>query len=157
MFMPLLRNGEISDSDLWLMTNDDTELPDNLEHVLVTLTRYLELQKNQGVLPAGVIVAPADDVQLLAPYAEQLHLIAIDFPTYTDGRGYSHARLLRKRMNYVGELRAMGDVRADSILFMARAGIDTFDFAELPDTRLLTELTTRYQKNYQPSYPLPRV
>jgi len=155
--MPLLRNGEISDSDLWLMTNDDTELPDNLEHVLVTLTRYLELQKNQGVLPAGVIVAPADDVQLLAPYVEQLHLIAIDFPTYTDGRGYSHARLLRKRMNYVGELRAMGDVRADSILFMARAGIDTFDFAELPDTRLLTELTTRYQKNYQPSYPLPRV
>ena len=155
--MPLLRNGEISDSDLWLMTNDDTELPDNLEHVLVTLTRYLELQRNQGVLPAGVIVAPADDVQLLAPYAEQLHLIAIDFPTYTDGRGYSHARLLRKRMNYVGELRAMGDVRADSILFMARAGIDTFDFAELPDTRLLTELTTRYQKNYQPSYPLPRV
>lgn len=155
--MPLLRNGEISDSDLWLMTNDDTELPDNLEHVLVTLTRYLELQRNQGVLPAGVIVAPADDVQLLAPYVEQLHLIAIDFPTYTDGRGYSHARLLRKRMNYVGELRAMGDVRADSILFMARAGIDTFDFAELPDTRLLTELTTRYQKNYQPSYPLPRV
>ena len=155
--MPLLRNGEISDSDLWLMANDDTELPDNLEHVLVTLTRYLELQRNQGVLPAGVIVAPADDVQLLAPYVEQLHLIAIDFPTYTDGRGYSHARLLRKRMNYVGELRAMGDVRADSILFMARAGIDTFDFAELPDTRLLTELTTRYQKNYQPSYPLPRV
>lgn len=155
--MPLLRNGAISDNDLWSVINDDTDLPENLEHVLVTLPRYLELQKNPGIVPTGVIVAPADDVQSLAPYVQQLNLVGIDFPAYTDGRGYSHARLLRKRLNYQGELRAVGDVRADSILFMARAGIDSFDFTGLPDTQLLKELTTRFQKNYQPSYPLPGV
>lgn len=153
--MPLLRNGEIAENDLWSVINDDADLPDNLEHVLVTVPRYLDLQKNPGLIPTGVFVAPTDDVQLLAPYIEQLQLIGIDFPAYTDGRGYSHARLLRKRLNYKAELRAMGDVRADSILFMARAGIDSFDFPELPDRQLLKELTTRYNKNYQPSYELP--
>ncbi len=53
--------------------------------------------------------------------------IAIEFPKYTDGRGYSLARLLRQRYGYVGELRAVGDVLHDQLSLMERCGFDTFE------------------------------
>ncbi len=57
---------------------------------------------------------------------EQAPLIAIEFPSFTDGRGYSSARLLRDRFGYRGELRAVGDVLRDQLFYMARCGIDSF-------------------------------
>jgi uncharacterized protein (DUF934 family) len=65
--------------------------------------------------------APEDIVAL-----EQAPLIAIEFPSFTDGRGYSSARLLRARFGYRGELRAVGDVLRDQLFYMARCGIDSF-------------------------------
>ena len=53
-------------------------------------------------------------------------IIALDFPTFKDGRSYSHARLLRERYKYEGELRAIGDVLQDQLFFMKRCGIDSF-------------------------------
>lgn len=168
--MPLLHKGQLIENDKWTVVTDDADLPDKLEHAIISLQRFIESQANDrkpvpdevfmpgGVLmPGGVHVAPADDVSLLAPFVSQLKLIAINFPVYTDGRGYSHARLLRKRLAYNGELRAIGDIRADQVLFMARSGIDSFDFSHQPDKQLIDSMTTRYQKNYQPSYPLPIV
>lgn len=153
--MPLLRNNEFTETDAWSVVSDDAVLPNNIENVLVSLTRYLDLHANGSPLPGGVIVSPADDVHALSQHIQQLKLIAVDFPIYTDGRGYTHARLIRKRLGYNGELRALGDVRIDSVLFMMRSGIDSFHFTETPNTALIEELTMRYTKNYQPSYPLP--
>lgn len=155
--MTLLRNGEIVKDDNWSIVADDSDLPKHSEQVFVSLQRYLELQRDGEPVPGGVVVSPADDVLALAPYIEQLPVIGIDFPVYTDGRGYSHARLLRKRLGYTGELRALGDVREDCVQFMIRSGIDSFDFVDLPDTQLLQQLTSRFKKNYQPSYALPKV
>jgi len=154
--MPLLRDGQIIETDPWTMHDDETALPAECKHLIVSLERYLELADTKGQpLPGGIKVAPDDNVLELAPHVSQLNLICIDFPVFTDGRGFTHARLLRKRLGYERELRAVCDVRADQVLFMARSGIDSFDFPTQPDTSLLQTLTTRYQKNYQPSYPLP--
>jgi uncharacterized protein (DUF934 family) len=68
-------------------------------------------------------LAIADDVG-------RLGLVALEFPRFTDGRPYSHARLLRQRLGYRGELRAVGNVLRDQLLFMRRCGFDAF---ELPD------------------------
>jgi uncharacterized protein (DUF934 family) len=57
---------------------------------------------------------------------ERVPLIAIDFPKFSDGRGYSSARLLRERLAYRGELRAVGEVLRDQLFYMARCGIDSF-------------------------------
>lgn len=57
---------------------------------------------------------------------ELLPLIAIEFPKFADGRGYSSARLLRERFDYQGELRAVGDVLRDQLFYMARCGFDSF-------------------------------
>ncbi len=56
----------------------------------------------------------------------RLPLIAIDFPKFGDGRGYTSARLLRDRFEYKGELRAVGEVLRDQLFYMARCGIDSF-------------------------------
>ena len=52
--------------------------------------------------------------------------IAIDFPAFTDGRGYTLARQLRERYGYRGEIRAVGDVLIDQLFYMHRCGFDAF-------------------------------
>ncbi len=184
--MPVLLNGQLFDKDRWLRLEDDVELPQDASHCIVSLSRFLEinapavktpvdkaseikateLAANASAngsnissikFPGGVVLSPSDSVSLLAPYSKQLPLICIDFPVYTDGRGYSHARLLRKRQNYTGELRALGDIRPEQMLFMARTGINSFQFDCHPDVSLIKKLASQYTTSYQSSYPLPAV
>lgn len=141
-------------SDAWISLSDNDELSDDVTHTIVSLSRYIELAAEKTSMPGGLMLSPADDVKLVTPFVDQLKLICIDFPIYTDGRGYSHARVLRKRLNFSGEIRAVGDIRADQLLFMQRTGIDTYLFKEMPDEALIANLTSRFKNNYQPSYPL---
>ena len=73
---------------------------------------------------AGVLLAAADDPEALAEDVADLAVIAVDFPHFTDGRGYSTARLLRERYGYRGELRAVGDVLRDQLFALAECGFD---------------------------------
>ena len=153
--MPLLRNGRLSADDTWVRL-DDADASDHAPAtpVLSGLARFLE-DAAANRASAGVVLAPDDDALALAPHLDRLQLVAIDFPQYTDGRGYSHARLLRERLGFGGEIRAVGDVRVDQIAFMTRAGIDAFDLAEAPDETTLARALTRYRTSYQPTYALP--
>jgi len=74
----------------------------------------------------GVWLAPDDDPAAIAQDAAALPLIAIDFPQFTDGRGYSIARLLRDRHGFRGELRAIGDVLRDQLYALSECGFDAF-------------------------------
>jgi uncharacterized protein (DUF934 family) len=78
----------------------------------------------------GVWLAPDDPVDELLPWLADLPVIAIHFPVFTDGRGYSLARLLRGRHGYRGELRAVGDVLRDQLYFLHRCGFDSFRLRE---------------------------
>ena len=160
--MPLLRNGHLVANNPWIRLDDDATFPlpatdsDQSEApVLASLTRFLALQATGLNTVSGVYLAPDDDVQLLAEHLHRVQLIVIDFPQFTDGRGYSQARLLRDHFHFSGELRASGDVRPDQLLFMARAGIDAFEFTEAPDENLVKQILSRFRVNYQPSYALP--
>ncbi len=155
--MPLLRNNEIIENDPWTFFDDEQELHSDWDYAIVTAARFLQLASDGEQLPDGVRVAPDDDVHLLKPYISQLKLICISFPVYTDGRGYSHARLVRQRFGYKGELRAVGDIREDHISFMQRSGINAFDCISMPDLTLLKQLITRFEHTYQPSYPLSKL
>lgn len=68
----------------------------------------------------------AEGPELIAPDLDALPLVAIRFPAPGDGRGLSSARLLRSRYGYRGEIRAVGEVVRDLLLFMARCGFDAF-------------------------------
>lgn len=73
----------------------------------------------------AVRIEPGDDARELLPHLERLRLVEVNFPAYTDGRGYSAARLLREH-GYTGELRAVGDVLIDQLAYMRRCGFDAF-------------------------------
>ena len=76
--------------------------------------------------PIGVRLEAADDPASIADDLERFALIAVHFPKFTDGRGYSIARLLRQRYGYQGPLRAVGDVLRDQLFYMLRCGFDSF-------------------------------
>ena len=77
-------------------------------------------------MPVGVRLEAQDDPASIAGDLAHLALIAVHFPKFTDGRGYSIARLLRQRYGYAGPLRAVGDVLRDQMFYMLRCGFDSF-------------------------------
>lgn len=89
--------------------------------------------------PVGLLVNPADNVELVKDDLHRFASVAINFPAFTDGRGYSSARLVAERYNYQGELRAVGDVLADQIPLMRRCGITTFAVKHEPTKKALAE------------------
>lgn len=112
--------------DAWSLLPDDGDLPSSGDIIVGLKTwneRASELVGRSGKV--GLVLRShegPEEIQRL----EQLPLIAIDFPKFTDGRGYTSARLLRDRFGYKGELRAIGDVLRDQLFYMARCGIDSF-------------------------------
>ena len=75
----------------------------------------------------GVWLQPSDDPAELVSAPPLPDLIAVHFPVFSDGRGYSTARLLRDRYGFRGELRAIGDILRDQLYELARCGFDAFE------------------------------
>ena len=105
----------------------------------------------------GVVLSPSDDPQAIAAILHALEVVAIEFPSFTDGRGYSIARLLRERYGFKGELRAVGEVLRDNLFYLSRCGFDSFVLSD--QTRLdeaIADLST-FSDGYQASVerPLP--
>ena len=78
----------------------------------------------------GLLLQSADRVEDVAGDLASFQVIAVHFPKFVDGRGYSTAALLRQRYAYTGELRAVGDVLHDQLFFMRRVGFDSFALKE---------------------------
>jgi uncharacterized protein (DUF934 family) len=99
----------------------------------------------------GVRLGPADRVEELADELAHLALVAVEFPTPGDGRGYSAGRLLRERLGFSGELRAVGaGVRQDQVFLLARCGFDALELAEGEDPEAARRALQRYDVGYQP-------
>lgn len=99
----------------------------------------------------GVRIGPADRVELLRADLPRLSLIAIEFPTPSEGRGYSQARVLRDRLNFTGEVRAVGHVKRDQIFFMARCGIDAYELAPGVNPQTVLAAFDDFDVAYQPA------
>jgi uncharacterized protein (DUF934 family) len=99
----------------------------------------------------GVRLAPADPVEDLAADLPRLSLVAVEFPNAGDGRGYSQGRLLRTRLGFRGELRAVGaGVKQDQVFLLARCGFDALELAAGEDVEAARRALTRYTVAYQP-------
>jgi len=125
--MPLLKDGRLAD-DPWIEVGGDEALPDDGQ-LIVTLARWREsrdklVKRNQ---PVGVRLRSDEFPDEIAGDLEHFAVIALEFPTFRDGRAYSHARKLRERLGYAGELRAVGNVLRDQWVFMRRCGFDAFE------------------------------
>ncbi|KJS71896.1 MAG: hypothetical protein JM57_06605 [Comamonadaceae bacterium BICA1-1] len=89
---------------------------------------------------------------------EGVQRIDLQFPKFTDGRAYSQAVLLRRRLGYRGLLRATGEVLIDQLLQLQRCGFDEAllraDQSLAHGQRLLQQFDSFYQGDAQ--QPLPR-
>lgn len=101
--------------------------------------------------PPDLVLEPADDPALLAGALAALRVIAVKFPKYGDGRGYSIARLLRERHGYQGELRAIGVVARDHLHAMAQCGFDAFELREGEDAQEALAALGDFSEAYQAS------
>lgn len=108
----------------------------------------------------GVWFASDERAEDLGPSVTSLPLIAIDFPSFADGRGYSIAYLLRAKYGFEGELRAIGDVLRDQLFYMQRVGFNAFatraDRSIEDALKGLTDFSDVYQTSWDQKTPLFR-
>ena len=108
----------------------------------------------------GVWLAGNDEPADIADDLVHFQVVSVRFPSFTDGRGYSIARLLRERYGWRGELRAIGDIQRDQVFYLTRCGFDALALREGEDVdAVLTafdDFSERYQTAVDQPYPLFR-
>lgn len=133
----LIRHGRI-ESGNWPRLDADaltalaTQTPDernSLAGILIPFQLWRDKQDLCATLGTeiGVLVGDDDDLTEVAAHLPLTGPIAVHFPRFTNGRGYSIARLLRGRYGYRGELRAVGDIMRDQLFYLRRVGFDAFE------------------------------
>jgi uncharacterized protein (DUF934 family) len=132
------------------MLSDDAPLPE-AGGAIVSLERFRR-DRDQLIArnaPIGVRLRSDQSPELLGEDVHRLSLVALEFPKFRDGRAFSWARLLRTRLGFRGEIRAVGDFLYDQIAYQRRVGFDAW---ELPEgftnetfQRALSEITEVYQ------------
>lgn len=155
--MALIKQGKVVDGDSWQLIADDAPVPESGD-VIVGLARLLAgadpLGARKGRL--GVRVDPEDEPSEIATVLPRVALVAIHFPKFGDGRGYSKARLLRERYGFEGELRAVGEVLADQLQYMSRCGIDAFALSAGKDISAALHALHDFSVTYQAATDDPR-
>ncbi len=130
--------------------------------IIVSLAVWLDLRNVLLSRPGrlGVWLDGDDEPALIAEDLKNFGVVAVHFPQFTDGRGYSLGRLLRERYGWRGELRAIGDVLRDQLFSMSRVGFNAF--ATRPDRSIedalkgLSDFSETYQASVDQKLPLFR-
>ena len=103
----------------------------------------------------GVWLASHEDPALIAHDLRHFEVVAVNFPQFTDGRGYSTARLLRELYGWRGELRAIGEVYRDQLFYLARCGFDAFALRQAEDAQAALSAFDDFSEVYQTAVDRP--
>ena len=148
--MQIIKDKKIID-DTWSYIAEDAELKGG--DVTVSLARWKkdkqQLLKSNGKL--GVRIRPVDSVEEIAADLGHIQLIELDFPSFADGRLFSHAWLLRSRYNYQGEIRATGHYMPDQVYYLSRVGVNAFNPEKAEHLPLVLSHLNDFTVNYQRS------
>jgi uncharacterized protein (DUF934 family) len=157
----LIKNAKVA-ADSWLLlerTADGSSLPtvpatgDIIVPLVLWQAKAGELLARSGRL--GLWLDSAEDPALIADSLDAFSLIAVHFPQFTDGRGYSTARLLRERYGWKGELRAIGDIQRDQLFYLLRCGFDAFALNDGLDAQAALSAFKDFTEAYQTSVERP--
>ncbi len=159
----IIKNRQIVQDDWQVLKLQEGETPETVAAPAKSIVP-LAVWQAQPALHAradvGVWIASDERPEALKGVVNQLPVIAVDFPKFADGRGYSIAYNLRARLGYTGELRAIGDVLRDQLFYMQRVGFDAF--ATRPDRSIedalkgLSDFSEPYQHSWNIKSPLFR-
>ena len=161
----IIKNKAVVSDDWTILRLSENETPESVTvpagKIIVPLKVWQAQRATlQNRAELGVWLASNERPEELKGEMEKFAVIAVDFPKFADGRGYSIAYNLRARLGYAGELRAIGDVLRDQMFYMQRVGFDAF--APRPDKNIhdalkgLTDFSETYQTSLDQKLPLFR-
>ncbi|MCW7552541.1 DUF934 domain-containing protein [Endozoicomonas gorgoniicola] len=158
----LLKDGEFC-PDNSIVWHPDLIITDDVQDILVPLSLWLSHKEDIRPLSLRKLlyILPDDELTETEADLSEFNGIAIEFPGFLDGRGYSHARTLRDHLNYRGEIRAVGDVLVDQLFFMKRCGFSSFVLkpGQNPDAavKALNTFQFSYQQGSDSQMPLHHI
>lgn len=144
--------------DTWVVVRAAEVLEAAPSNAIIAFSDWKEKYGSDNPVPARAVwIAPDDDFEQFSQRLSQLDLIAVDFPSFRDGRGYSIGYLLRTRYGWRGELRAIGDVLRDQLSYMRRCGFNAFSVRADKNIHDALKSFSRYSVQYQGAVdePLP--
>ncbi len=145
----LIKAGAVIE-DGWRGRSDDGPVIVSLEHWQAERERLLSSPLQLGLcLPGDLEIGT--QLPGLLPDLAQWGLIAIDFPAFVDGRGFSLATQLRQ-YGFSGELRACGYILVDQLHYLQRCGFDAFELADDIDVESALAALKIFSASYQPSW-----
>ena len=160
----IIRNGSIAHDDWGVLRLDEGDTPEGVEvpqgKIIVPLKVWQAQREKLQHSELGVWLDSDERAEELAGDLDRFAVIAVNFPKFADGRGYTLAYRLRVRLGYRGELRAIGDVLRDQLFYMQRVGFDTFETRPEKDInealKGLADFSVRYQVSSDEAQPLFR-
>jgi len=114
---------------------------------LNALVNHPEILQNGKAI--GVWIDSDEKPEDVAQFLDKVALVAINFPKFVDGRGYSFARIIREQFHYTGQIRAIGDVLKDQIFYMKRCGFNAFSIRQDRDIEDALHGLTDFSETYQ--------
>lgn len=160
--MQIIKDKQIV-TDTWQHVSADTSadaLPAGDVIVPLALWRDAKEQLKANSSQFGVRLEGDTDLNEIASDLDNFAVIALEFPAFRDGRGYSLARRLREHYGYKGEIRAVGNVLRDQVEYMSRVGINAFEIdpsQEVIDAlNAFDTISVKYQASSDESLPFYR-
>lgn len=158
--MKVIKDNQVIDDDWTLIKEIEDDATPPTGKVILPFHFWKEhreqlLQQNDE---QAVWIDGDTETELLVDDLPSFSLIALDFPAFKDGRSYSHARLLRQRYAFAGELRAIGNVLRDQLFYMMRCGFDSYQLTEGKDAeaalKSFNDFSVRYQAAADDAVPI---
>ncbi|GAA5316580.1 MAG: DUF934 domain-containing protein [Candidatus Pelagadaptatus aseana] len=147
----LIKDGVVATDQWQLLTEieDGSSLPAG--NIIIPVNVWLESREALAERKAevGVWLNSDELADTLGEAAAELPLIALNFPTFMDGRGFSTARLLRDAYGFSGELRAIGGIIRDQLFYLKRCGFDSFSLADDIDAEAAIASFSDFSETYQ--------
>lgn len=161
----IIKNQAIAEDDWVVLRLNEGDTPESVvvpsgKAIVPLKVWQVQRAQLQGRTPLGVWLDSDERAEELQGDLERFAVIAVNFPKFADGRGYSIANRLRVRLGYRGELRAIGDVLRDQMFYMKRVGFDAFAPRADKDIREalkgLSDFSVCYQGSADEAQPLFR-
>ncbi len=144
----------VEDNFLFIEKDFDGDISELSGEVMVPSgywSKHSEALKSSE-LKVAVWLDSDETADTIKDFLNDVEFVAINFPKFADGRGYSIARLLRERFGYEGEIRAIGDVLLDQLHYMKRCGISSFEVREDKDIEKSVNMLRTFTESYQVAF-----
>lgn len=154
----IIKDGVIVDDNLVWITDITAATDIELGKAIIPLAAWLAPESPYHAKEvAGIWLESDENTSLLADVdLSAFAVIGIHFPAFADGRGFSHARLLRERFHYQGEIRALGNFIPDQLGYLLRVGFSSFHFAEEVNLEKALRLHKPFSVAYQSDVAEPK-